>query len=226
MSNLGTDLNVSHPLTKLAEELRENEEIAMKRRIELNDPEFSLKFTLCILFIIFCCIGYVQNREFKRKEQEKFSTFCNNLEKECNILSEFATEQRHEFDKFIESTMNHNTEITENEVVLFDFKLNSLMKIEKDYNELMQENLKLENEDVYNYINDDNLNATGLHPQTSKMSHISSGSSLNSQQNDLLQHKEWLELNDSHQIKLRLPINEMGEISFMNNKSNNSLDFS
>ena len=174
---------------------------------------------------MFCfCIDNVQKREFKRKEQEKFNTFCNNLEKEYNILSEYATERQQEFEKFIETKISNNSDIIEHDIVLFDFKINSLIKIEKDYNELMSENLKLENEDVYNHINEGKKDINNFQPQQSKLTHISSGSSVVSQQS-YPTPKDWLELNDTHHIKLKLPINELGEISFMANKSNtHSLD--
>ena len=63
---MGTDLNVSHPLTKLAEDLRENEEMAMKRRIELKlncTSEIYVFYTEIHLLFVFFALYNVQKKE-------------------------------------------------------------------------------------------------------------------------------------------------------------------
>ena len=179
------------------------------------------------LFTIYTYFAIKTKREFIRKEEEQFDIFRENLEKEYNVLTEYASERQQEYDKFIESAMNNNNnnndgEILENDGLLFDFKMDNLVKIDEEYRELMQGNLKIDNEDVYNFINDDQFQ---LPPnkkppiQQNKISHISNVSSLLSQQTN---NTDWLEINDPHQIKIKLPINEMGEMPFIS-KSNHNL---
>eukprot|EP00484_Ammonia_sp_Unknown_P028438 CAMPEP_0197033494 /NCGR_PEP_ID=MMETSP1384-20130603/11887_1 /TAXON_ID=29189 /ORGANISM="Ammonia sp." /LENGTH=824 /DNA_ID=CAMNT_0042463307 /DNA_START=75 /DNA_END=2549 /DNA_ORIENTATION=+ len=182
------DLLSTHPLAKLVDTLRENEEAAMRHRID----------------------------EFKRREEEKFAVFCENLDKEYNILTQYAFQQQSDFDKYAQTVMQHDMNLNEEEqpVNLFNFNMASLLEIEKHFNELMEENLKLDNEEVYQYINRDlthRLNKSLRNIPSTSMNKAanSSSSSLMTAQSALA----WLKVDDLHELLIKLPLNEMGEFS-------------
>lgn len=80
--------------------------------------------------------------------------------------------------------------------VLFDFEMHSLLKLERDFNVLMEENLKMNRDEVFEYLLTATATSTSTEPPNG--------------------HKEsdspWALLSHRHEVLLKLPLNEHGEM--------------
>ena len=136
-----------------------------------------------------------RNRDFTRNEQRKFANFCQDLEREYAILSDPAIQRQRTVDDHDDSDDSETRDHDSSGTALFDFKMHSLLKMERDFNVLMEENLKMDTDEVYKYL------STSTVSSSSSMGH-------HHQESD----PPWALLNHRHEVLLKLPLNELGEM--------------
>jgi len=124
--------------------------------------------------------------DFRRNEERKFEAFCHDLDREYAILAEPATLRQRAVDDLLESDEP------------FDFKMHSLLKMERDLHRLMEENLKINFGELHQFMHSDS-DATASSMSMDR--HRESGGD-----------PPWALLNHDHEVVLKLPLNEQGEM--------------
>ena len=136
----------------------------MRQRIEYVDPRivalrshrFSLSLTLSL------SLSVSMQRDFIRNEERRFASFCGDLEREYAILAEPAVQRQRTMDEVgmrsnrsVRSSGSADSEVREHDEsdgALFDFKLHSLLKMERDFAFVMEENLKMDGIDTLSIL--------------------------------------------------------------------------